>query len=99
VTGAIGINELLAYRITIKYILPDQFFRSGADPSLDHLVSALLTAPPGASDPQLSENITEYLGYLDLAAVATKEGFIDDFARETLLLLIFSGRNLRKPEV
>jgi hypothetical protein len=89
-----SINELLAYRITIKSLLPDQFFRSGADPSLDHLDPALLTAPPGASNPQLSENTTQYLGYLDLAAVATQEGFIDDFARETLRLLGFSGRNL-----
>jgi hypothetical protein len=89
-----SINELLAYRITIKSLSPDQFFRSGADPSLDHLDPALLTAPPGTSDPQLSENTTQYLGYLDLATVATQESLIDDFARETLRLLGFSGRNL-----
>jgi hypothetical protein len=89
-----SINELLAYRIAIKPLSPDQFFRSGADPSLDHLDPAILTAPAGDSDPQLSENVAQYLGYLDLAAVATQEGFIDDFSRETLRLLGFSGRNL-----
>lgn len=87
------INGLLAYHITVKSLSPDQFFRSSADPPLGHLDPALLTAPPGASDPHLSEITTEYLGYLDLATTPTQESFIDDFARETLRLLGFFGPN------
>ncbi|KAF8486880.1 hypothetical protein DFH94DRAFT_5043 [Russula ochroleuca] len=89
-----SVNELLAYRITISSLSPDQFFRFEADPSLDHMDPALFTAPPGASDIQLSENTAEYLSYLDIARVPTEGGFIDDFARETLRLLHYSNRNI-----
>ncbi|KIJ62346.1 hypothetical protein HYDPIDRAFT_94729 [Hydnomerulius pinastri MD-312] len=87
-------NELLAYNIAITPVSPDQFFRSGADPSLDHMDPALLTAPPGADDPGLSNVTTEYLGYLDLATSATQESLIDDFSAQTLKLLGFNERHI-----
>ena len=53
-----------------------------------------LTTPPGASDSQPFENTTQYLGYLDLATVTTQESLIDEFSREILSLLGFSGRSI-----
>ncbi|KAK7016597.1 hypothetical protein R3P38DRAFT_2990639, partial [Favolaschia claudopus] len=50
--------------------------------------------PAGSEDANLSDSTSRYLGYLDLAANATQESLIDDFARETLNLLGFSERNL-----
>lgn len=89
-----SVNELLAYHITIKPLSPDEFFRSGADPSLDDLDPAILNARPGADDPELSDITVRYLGHLDLATSATQQSLIDDFARETLHLLGFSERNV-----
>jgi hypothetical protein len=88
----LGSDWLLAYKITISSVTPNQFFHHGADPSLDHLDPAILNASPGSEDPSLSEAVAEYLGYLDLATTATQESAIDDFAAHTLRFLGFNER-------
>ncbi|TFK35027.1 hypothetical protein BDQ12DRAFT_655917 [Crucibulum laeve] len=82
-------NEFFAYNITIVPVPPQQFFHSGADPSLDHLDSVILTASPGADDTSYSD-----VGYLDLATSATQESLINDFAAQTLKLLGFNERHI-----
>jgi hypothetical protein len=89
-----SLNELLAYHISVKALQPEAFFGPGVNPSLGDLDPKILTAPAGAEDPDLSDSTVRYLGYLALAANATQDSLIDDFARETLLLLGFSERNL-----
>jgi hypothetical protein len=84
-------NELIAYNITISSLPPDKFFPT-PDPSLEHIDPAILNSPPGDANPALSDATSGYLGYLDLAARATQECFIDDFAAETLKLLGFNER-------
>jgi hypothetical protein len=84
-------NELIAYNIAISSIAPGEFFPV-PDPSLDHIDPAILNSPPGTLDPAISDLAAGYLGYLDLAARATQESFIDDFAAETLKLLGFNER-------
>jgi hypothetical protein len=84
-------NELIAYNIIVESISPSEFFPT-PDPSLDLIDPAILNSPAGATDPAISDVATEYLGYLDLAARATQENFIDDFAAETLKLLGFNER-------
>ena len=86
-------NELIAYNITISFLPPGEFFPT--DPSLDHVDPAILN-PPGDANPALSDAAAGYLDYLDLAARATQECFIDDFAAETLELL---GLNERRTAV
>lgn len=84
-------NELLAYNIAVSPVAPQDFFPV-PDPPLNHIDPAILTAPPGATDPAISDPASEYLGYLELAANATQESFIDTFAAETLKLLGFAER-------
>ena len=48
---------------------------------------AVLNAPIGDFDPQLSETAAQYLAHLQLADRANQESMIDDFSRETLRLL------------
>ncbi|KAK6981674.1 hypothetical protein R3P38DRAFT_2913785 [Favolaschia claudopus] len=88
-----SVNELLAYNIQVEAISPQAFFGE-ANPSLAYLDPNILSAPAGSEDANLSDSTSRYLGYLDLAANATQESLIDDFARETLNLLGFSERNL-----
>lgn len=83
-------GDLLAYNITIAPVSPSQFFPYGADPSLDHLDLAILNFSPDSDDPNFSDAITDYLGYLDLATKATQECAIVNFAAETLKLLGFN---------
>ncbi|KIJ21258.1 hypothetical protein PAXINDRAFT_159434 [Paxillus involutus ATCC 200175] len=83
-------NELLAYNITV---LPGHFFLT-PDPSLDHIDHAILNSPPDDTNPAISRAAASYLGYLDLAARATQENFINDFAAETLKLLDFNERGI-----
>ncbi|KAJ6568257.1 hypothetical protein DFH09DRAFT_1313719 [Mycena vulgaris] len=77
------VNELLAYRISIKLTSPDEFFSSAPEApmghcvtasldylgaaSLDHLDPAILTAPRDAHGPELSDPTAQYLGHLHLA--------------------------------
>jgi hypothetical protein len=82
-------NELIAYNITVTSISPSEFFPT-PDPSLDLIDPVILNSPSGATDPAISNIATEYLSYLDLAARATQENFINDFATETLKLLGFN---------
>ena len=84
-------NELMAYNIAVTSISPDKFFPT-PEPSLSLIDPAILNSPAGATDPTISDVATEYPGYLDLAARATQENFIDDFAAETLKLLGFNER-------
>jgi hypothetical protein len=85
-------GDLLAYNITIAPVPTNQFFRYGADPSLDHLDPAILNSSPDSDDPNFSDAVADYLGYLDLATKATQESAIDNFAAETLKLLGFNER-------
>jgi len=85
-------RELIAYNIAVSSILSGEFFPV-PDPSLDYIDPAILDSPPGSLDPAISDLAAGYLGYLDLAARATQETFIDDFAAETLKLLGFGERN------
>ncbi|KAJ6503562.1 hypothetical protein C8R45DRAFT_818114, partial [Mycena sanguinolenta] len=85
--------EQLAYHIRVEAVPPDVFFHSDPNPSLDHLDPAILTASPGADDPELSDSTARYLGYLGLATKATQESLVGDFGRETLQLLGFPHRN------
>ncbi|KAJ7151422.1 hypothetical protein C8R43DRAFT_1005073 [Mycena crocata] len=89
-----SLNEQLAYHIRVEAIPPEVFFHSDPDPSLGQLDEAILTASPGADEPELSDSTVRYLGYLKVASKATQESLIVDFARETLHLLGFSQRNL-----
>ena len=86
-------NDLLAHNITISPVPPDEFFPSGADPSLDHLDPMIFTTSPG--NPSLSHVVTRYLYYLDRASIGhpTQESSIDDFSAETLKLLDFEEDN------
>jgi len=68
------------------------FFRYGVDPSLDNIDHAILDSSPDSNDPNFSDAVADYLGYLDLATKATREGVIDNFAAETLNLLGFNER-------
>ena len=86
-------SELLAYNISIIPTSPADFFQSSTDPLLDHLDPAILTLPTNADDPDLSNDVANYLGYLDLATNATQESLIDDFAVATLKLLGFNIRH------
>ena len=85
-------GDLLAYNIAISPVPPDEFFRHGVDPSLDHLDPAILDSSPDSDDPNFSDAVADYLGYLDLATKATQESAIDNFAAETLKLLGFNER-------
>jgi len=85
-------SDLLAYNIAISLVRPDEFFRHGADPSLDNLDPAILNSSPDSNDPNFSDAVADYLGYLDLATKATQESVIDNFAAETLKLLGFNER-------
>ena len=85
-------NELIVYNIIIKSILLSKCFPT-PDLSLDLIDPAILNSPTGATDPAISNVATEYLGYLNLAARATQENFINDFAAETLKLLGFNERS------
>ncbi|KAF8067567.1 hypothetical protein FPV67DRAFT_1141351 [Lyophyllum atratum] len=85
-------SDLLAYNITISSIPPDEFFRQGADPSLDHIDPAILNSSPDSDDPNISDAVADYLGYLYLATKATQESDIYNFAAETLKLLGFNER-------
>ena len=84
-------NELITYNITITSISPSKFFPM-PDLSLDLIDPAILDSPAGATDPAISNVAAEYLGYLDLAARATQENFINDFTAETLKLLGYNER-------
>ncbi|KIJ15760.1 hypothetical protein PAXINDRAFT_176326 [Paxillus involutus ATCC 200175] len=86
-------NELLAYNITVSSVLPGQFFLT-PDPSLDNIDPAILNSPPDDTNPATSRAAALYLDYLDLAARATQENFINDFAAETLKLLDFNDRGI-----
>ncbi|TFK65287.1 hypothetical protein BDN72DRAFT_881035 [Pluteus cervinus] len=70
---------------------------AGADISLDHLDPAILTALPGANDDSLSDEVVEYLNYLDFAVRDLQDGDVTQFARETLRLLGFKARNILIP--
>ncbi|KAF8954892.1 hypothetical protein BDZ97DRAFT_1862361 [Flammula alnicola] len=67
-------GDLLAYNITVLPVPPNEFFRHGADPSLDHL-------NPPSSLPRATPT------YLDLATRPSQESFIYNFTAETLKLL------------
>ena len=86
-------NELIAYNITTSSILPGQFFLD-PNPSLDHIDAAILNSPPDDTDPAISHPASVYLRYLELAAKAAQENFLDDFAAETLKLLGFNERGI-----
>ena len=60
------------------------------DSSLNLIDPAILNSPASVTDPAISDVVTEYLGYLNLAIRATQENFIDDFAAKTLELLGFN---------
>ena len=85
-------GDLPAYNIAISPVPPDEFFRHGIDPSLDHLDPAILDFSPDSDDPSFSDAVADYLGYLDLATKATQESAIDNFAAQTLKLLGFNER-------
>jgi hypothetical protein len=57
-----------------------------------HIDPAILSSPPSDTSLALSDIAAEYLGYLNLAARAIQECFINDFAAETLKLLGFNER-------
>ncbi|KJA14569.1 hypothetical protein HYPSUDRAFT_173274 [Hypholoma sublateritium FD-334 SS-4] len=84
-------NELIAYNITVASSWPHDFFYD-PNASLDDIDPAILTSPAGATDLNISDIAAEYLGYLDLAAKASQESFLDDFAAETLKLLGYNER-------
>jgi hypothetical protein len=60
-----GQNELISYRITVSAILPQQFFRQGADPPLTGLDPALITAPLDGTN--VSYDTCRFLTYLNFA--------------------------------
>lgn len=78
----------------VPHHLSYQFFRSGAGRSLDDLDPALLTALLSASDPRLSENTAQYLGYLDLATLAAfyrlPDYLVSALSHFSILLLFYS---------
>jgi hypothetical protein len=89
-------NELYAYNISVELISDNNFFLPAVtmDAPLEDLLDPdVLSSPPGADGPHLSNATVEYLGYLDLATIATQESFIDDFAAQTLKVLGFNSRH------
>ena len=84
-------SDLLAYNIAISPVRPDESPCYGADPSLDNLDPAILNSSPDSSDPNFSDVVADYLGYLNLATKATQESVIDNFATETLRLKLKSS--------
>ena len=84
-------SDLLAYNIAISPVRPDESPCYGADPSLDNLDPAILNSSPDSNDPNFSDVVADYLGYLNLATKATQESVIDNFAAETLRLKLKSS--------
>ncbi|KAH0840200.1 hypothetical protein J3R83DRAFT_1201 [Lanmaoa asiatica] len=62
--------------------LPNQIFRSGVDPSPDHLDPAILTVSPDTDNPSVTR------AYLDLATTDFDEQNTDVSTRSTLVLLV-----------
>lgn len=89
--------DLLAYNITVVPLAPEQFFPQNPGPLLEDLDPSLLNSSlddNNFSDPNISDAIFEYLGYLGLATNPTQECFMDTFALETLHILGFNKRLL-----
>ncbi|KAH6912326.1 hypothetical protein BKA70DRAFT_1219456 [Coprinopsis sp. MPI-PUGE-AT-0042] len=86
--------ELLTYSITVTPTSPEEFFGNSynADPSLEHLDPTILTSP-NSEDPNLSDAVADYLGYLDLATHPRQENVVNDFTAATLKLLGFNERH------
>jgi hypothetical protein len=60
-------NELIAYNINISPVNPIELFHHCAD-----LDPAIHIVVPVSDDPDISEVVVEYLGYLDLAVNSLK---------------------------
>ncbi|KAG1831308.1 hypothetical protein EV424DRAFT_188257 [Suillus variegatus] len=89
--------DLLAYNITVVPLAPEQFFPQNPGPLLEGLDPSLLNSSlddKNFSDPNISDAIFKYLGYLGLATNPTEECFMYTFARETLHILGFDKRLL-----
>ncbi|KAG2110316.1 uncharacterized protein F5147DRAFT_797075 [Suillus discolor] len=87
--------DLLAYNITVVPLAPEQFFPQNPGPLLEGLDPSLLNSSlddKNFSDPNISDAVFRYLGYLGLATNPTQESFMDTFALETLHILGFSKR-------
>ena len=88
-------NDLLAYRITVNPILPQEFFGQKADPPLTGLDPALITSPVNPdNDANLSDDTYIFLEYLDVATISSQESAVDDFARAFLRIVGFEERGL-----
>ena len=82
-------NELLAYRITVASVQPQEFFGQEADPPLTGLDPALITSPLDLYDTNMSRDTSRFLEYLDLATNSGQETATDDFVREFLRIVGF----------
>jgi hypothetical protein len=85
-------NELIAYNITVVSQSPQDFFRTNTEPSLDDIDPSLINSTVDADN--VDDSTSRYLTYLDLATKAAQETWIDEFARQTLLILGFEEREL-----
>jgi hypothetical protein len=82
-----GRNELMSFNITVTTILPEQFFRQGANLSLTGLDLALITAPLDATN--VSDDTYHFLSYLDLTTNTSQKTAIDDFTHKLLCIVGF----------
>ena len=88
-------NELLAYRITVTPVQPQEFFGQEADPPLTGLDPALLTSPVKPNDAaNLSDASYNFLLHLYDATTSSQESAVDDFAHEFLRVVGFRERGL-----
>lgn len=90
-------NELLAYRITVAPIQPQEFFPHEADPPLKGLDPTLINTPLDLDDANVLDDTYRFLACLKLATNGSQETATDDFARELLRVAGFEecGRILR----
>ncbi|KAH9970010.1 hypothetical protein BGW80DRAFT_1562443 [Lactifluus volemus] len=85
-------NDLVAYNITVVAQSPEDFFCTNTEPSLDDIDPSLINSAVYADN--VDESTFHYLTFLDLATKAAQKTWIDEFARQTLLILGFEEREL-----
>ena len=91
-----NLSELLAYRISVAPIKPQEFFGQEIDPPLTGLDPALINNRLEVDNPPMSEDTERFLWYLRLITKLNLTA-ASDFARELLRICDFEerGRYLR----
>ena len=85
-------NQLLAYRITVAPIQPQEFYPHEADPPLKGLDPTPINTPLDLDDANVLDDTYRFLACLKLATNGSQETATDDFARELLRVAGFEER-------